>query len=330
MFIVTVFDGPKCIGIAPFFIANQEPLGRVLRIMGSGEACADYLSILSLSTDADRVAKSISDWMRQRQDERGCCDSSLPQWDLMELDGLDSECPTLRAFLHSIESNGFGVRLSSKVNTWRLSISDSMDDYLSQLSKQSRRKIRTAIKRFDSHEFQVSIASRDDEFDAAWNQLIALHQRRRNSLGESGCFASGVFNDFLLDVAKAFFESGMLDLVSVARGECIIATELCFRGLTTTFAYQIGIEPDSLKENPGWLVNAASIRHAMRQEQSGFDWCRGDEEYKRRLGASPKPCLQCRVVPPTFRSQIWDAALLGHTTVKEWLKTGLYVSGIRS
>lgn len=329
LFVLAVFDGSRCVGIAPFFIARQEPLGHVLRMFGDGEVCADYLSILTLPQDAQRVAKTLADWLQQNHTDRALGISGVPPWDLIELDGLDSECTALRTFLQCMEANGFGIRLSSKVSTWRVPMPNSIEAYAAQLSKQSRRKIRTALKRFDANECQVTIATNKAEFRAIWEQLIELHQRRRNSLGDPGCFASCTFSEFLYDVASRFWGQQRLDLIRVSIGDWVIATELCFRGSETTFAYQLGIAPDSLRENPGWLANAAAIRLAMAQGQSSFDWCRGDEDYKRRLGAKPRICLHCRVVPPVFRSQLWNAALIGQSTVKEWLKTGLNVTGIR-
>ena len=81
---------------------------------------------------------------------------------------------------------------------------------------------------------------------------------------------------------------GLLDLVCVTIAKRPVAIEICFRGEPTTFAYQVGIEPDSLRENPGWLANTASIQRAISLQQTGFDLCRGDEQYKRHLVRASK------------------------------------------
>lgn len=330
LFVVVVRDQQTCLGIAPLFRSRHESVGTVLRMLGEGEVCADYLSILAHPENAQRVGEALSHWF-QDSSRRGVADqATAPHWDMMELDGMDSECPVLEAFLRQMHEDGFGVRCCSKVNTWRLSLQTSTDQHLASLSKPSRRKIRTAEKRFRSGDCHIHVAAGLHEFETMWDELIEMHQRRRNSLGEAGCFASFEFSDFITDVARQFFVADQLDLVQVSKDQWPIATELCFRGSDITFAYQIGIEPEALRENPGWLVNTAAINHARELGQSGFDWCRGDEEYKRRLGASPKPCLHCRIVPPRLRSQLWDAALTSGSTIKEWLKTGLHATGLRS
>ena len=100
-----------------------------------------------------------------------------------------------------------------------------------------------------------------------------------------------------------------------------IASEICFRSPLGTYAYQIGIDPDSLKQNPGWLVNAASIRLAIQQGLSYFDFCRGDFDYKRQMGAKPVVCRRLRMVPPRLRSQVLNAVITNGTAVKNWCQT---------
>ena len=144
----------------------------------------------------------------------------------------------------------------------------------------------------------VAIANNEATFESNWSNFTSLHQRRRQSLGQSGCFSNATFTRFLYDVAKHFHQAGLLDLVCISVDNRPIAAEICFRDRASSFAYQIGIDPDALEHNPGWLVNTASIRNAIELGLSSFDLCRGDAEYKRQLGATPTVCKKLRIVPP--------------------------------
>ena len=335
LFVLTAHDGDQCVGIAPFFVERIHPMGHVVRIMGAGEVCSDYQSILAEAQHAVRVGTSIAMWFVnqiQRQGQETAkpdLAADVPDWSLMELSGVDGDCPTLQAFLQKLQQHGFIARQQSLVNTWLVPLPAHIDDYIQTLSKPCRRKVRGALKRFKTSDCDVSLADSDEDFERIWDAFVDLHQRRRNSLGEAGCFASDRFTHFLFDAAKTFRSAGLLDLVCVTIAKRPVAIEICFRGEPTTFAYQVGIEPDSLRENPGWLANTASIQRAISLQQTGFDLCRGDEQYKRHLGAQAKPCVEIRVVPPELRSQLWNAALVSRSTVQDWLKTSLSVTGIR-
>lgn len=327
LFVLSVTDGEQCIGIAPFYVC-QETAGSVLRMIGDDLACSDHLSLLSLPNNANRVAASLAEWLSLEQEKRSG-DRSGPDWDMMQLEGLDGSCPAMSAFLEAVTERGFLVRQSSTINTWRLSLPPSMDEYLAMLAKKYRQRVRNSLRRLAA-DCEATIVREGNEFDERWEQLIELHARRRNSLGDSGSFAELQFSNFLRDATAAFREKGKIELACIRTDDKPIAIELCFLGDSTTFAYQVGIDPDSLKQSPGWLVNTAAVQSAIGRGQAGLDWCRGDEDYKRRLGAVPSPCLNYRIVPPRLRSQLWDAALVGKSTVKDWVKTGLNATGMRS
>ncbi len=337
LFVMTAHDGTRIVGIAPFFVERVHPVGSVVRFMGSGDVCSDQQSLLVEPGYETTVSTAFAEWLLSDvKNDRGaakasCDDQSLasPPWDLLEFNGMDVHAPTMDVFLTELQASDFNCHRRSPVNTWRIPLPPTMEEYMSHLSKPSRRKVRSALKRFESCECRVTFADTDKEFAQIWPAFVLLHQRRRQSLGDPGCFTEKAFGDFLYEAANEFRRNGKLDLACITLDNKPIATELCFRGESITFAYQIGIDPDALPENPGWLVNTASIQRAIELGQSAFDLCRGDQEYKHHLGAQPHPCEECRVVPPKLRSQLWDAALVTQTAVKDWLKAGLSISGIR-
>jgi CelD/BcsL family acetyltransferase involved in cellulose biosynthesis len=322
LLILAVYDSKQCIGIAPFCIERSLSVGRVVQFMGSGEVASDQQSILSVSGRCDEVATALANWFAG---QHGAGSADLPNshtavdaGDLLELDGMDAICPTIRAFVDRLEQHRYTVLDRSTVSTWRIALPSSTDAYLAMLSKPCRRKVRTAFKQFEANELAVSIADSEAAFENNWTQFTQLHQRRRQSLGEAGCFANETFSCFLYDVARQFHQAGLLDLVCISADNRPIAAEICFRDQSSSFAYQIGIDPDALGHSPGWLVNAASIRRAIGLGLSSFDLCRGDAEYKRHLGADPTTCKKLRIVPPRLRSQVLNTAMTTGAAMKHW------------
>ncbi len=318
LLILAVYEAGHCIGIAPFHIDRTLTHGRVVQFVGSGEVASDQLSILSLPDRSHEVGTVIARWFADGYRPSKAGQPSPCGFDLLQLDGIDAECPTFKAFLEELNQLHFAIHDQSTVHTWRIVLPASMDAYLAMLSKSCRRKVRTALKHFDDSTYSVTTAESEESLEAIWLSLIDLHQRRRQSLGETGRFADATFSRFLLDVAKRFHHMGRLDLICISSAAGPIAAEICFRDCTSSFAYQIGIAPDALGHNPGWLVNTASIRRAIDLGLSSFDLCRGDAEYKRHLGARPTVCKKVRIVPPCFRSQFRNTAIVTGSAVKHF------------
>jgi CelD/BcsL family acetyltransferase involved in cellulose biosynthesis len=331
LFVLGVYDrGARLVGLAPWYLEQSSGAGRVIRFLGSGEVCSDYTSLLIEPGEESSVTTAIVQWLAGAESvvAGGSPDS---RWDLLELGGIDSEDDAITALALRFASGEFKVHERPGVSCWRIPLPGTWDEYLAMLSKPNRRRVRWAEKRLrESGDCQARIVGNGEEFEFAWRALVELHQRRRSSLGQPGCFASEPFGRFLHDVAEQFLHAGMLHMVWIERAGRPIAAGLNFCGSGVTYAYQVGIDPQSLDENPGWLVNTASVQHAIASGQQGFDLLRGDEPYKGHLRAQPRPSKELRIVPNRLRSQLWHTAWRTGSTMKDWLRSSLALAGIRS
>src|SRR2546425_1230502 len=68
-------------------LERSRAAGFVLRFLGSGEACSDYLSLLCPSGHELEVATALADWLdRAARKPALACD----RWDLLEMTGVDA------------------------------------------------------------------------------------------------------------------------------------------------------------------------------------------------------------------------------------------------
>ena len=208
---------------------------------------------------------------------------------------------------------------------------ESWEDYLRTISKPNRRKVRWAEKQFqDTEQFSVRQVSNVRDLEPAWQMFVDLHQRRRQSIGEPGCFHCERFTRFLRTATERLMAAGRARLLWVEKQGRPLAAELHLYDAETTYAYQVGISPDDLAENPGWLVNTASLLCAHQAGQKGFDLLRGDEPYKSHLGAQPRATQDIRVVSRSVGSQLRSTAWLAGDALRGWIKGGLELTGISS
>jgi CelD/BcsL family acetyltransferase involved in cellulose biosynthesis len=67
------------------------------------------------------------------------------------------------------------------------------------------------------------------------------------------------------------------------------AAEYHFADQATTYAYQGGVDPDRLADEPGRLSTILFLRAAIEQGHRRVDFLRGDEAYKAHWRAEPRP-----------------------------------------
>ncbi len=97
------------------------------------------------------------------------------------------------------------------------------------------------------------------ELEAAWPILVDLHQRRRKSLGEPGCFASNSFYDFHRDVAERLLKRGQLRLSWLTLDGMPAAAEYHFADRIATLTDGVISDKEALRYTfPGmWRVPGA-------------------------------------------------------------------------
>lgn len=326
LYVLGVVDSSSnLVGIAPWYMERSASRGRVLRALGSGEVCSDYLSLLCQPEHAASVAASLAEWLMAAQHAPQAEPAGLHchRWDLLELTAVDSDDAAICFLCDALEAHDCAVYRRPGPNCWRIDLPDSWQQYLAMLSKDHRKQVRRVCDRLlGPGRAVLRTVSSEEELLNAMAILTELHQRRRNLLGQPGCFASDRFAAFHRHVMQAMLGTGQLGLHWVELDGVAVAAEYQLVGGDTVYAYQSGIAPEALEYSPGALAHAATIRKAIEDGRRGFDFLRGDEPYKAHWRARPRPSLDIHVVPPRtsarLRHEVWRS---GHS-VGRWLKRG--------
>ncbi len=150
-----------------------------------------------------------------------------------------------------------------------------------------------------------------------------MHQRRRNALGDPGCFASARFTRFHRELLEHFLASGDLRLLIVSYEGHPIEGEYNFAGGGVTYAYQSGLDPDHIDKQPGRLAMMHTIRRAIDEGHHTYDFMRGDEEYKHHWRATPVPAHRYRIANNRATARVRDATWRVAHELKAIVKSGL-------
>ncbi len=293
LYTLAVYDGAeKPIGIAPLFLERSRVQGRVLRVLGTGEVCSDYVGLLCRAEQAAEIAVSLADWLCAAADDRE------NGWDALRWEGIDSRDEVVARMTEELAARGCLVNRRDGPNCWRLELPSSWSAYEASLSKSHRKQVRRLIDRtLDKNRTVLHTVTDKSQLAKGRQILIDLHQRRRRSLGQAGCFSSGAFAAFHDEVMERFLAAGMLRLHWLELDGEPAAAEYHVSGGGVIYGYQSGVAPELLHEEPGRLAAIATLRLAIEQGFTAFDFLRGDEPYKAHFRAQPRPLVEYRIAP---------------------------------
>jgi CelD/BcsL family acetyltransferase involved in cellulose biosynthesis len=320
LYVLAVYESPPpadsdtraLIGIVPWYLERSAVKGNVLKWLGSGEVCTDHLSVLCQPANTERVVQAIAESLRAYDD-----------WDRLQLDAVDSDDIAIERLVTVLEHSGSEVTREPADACWALELPTTWDDYLASISKSHRKQLRQLERRvLESDRVQWHCVQKSDELPAAWDVLVDLHQRRRSSLGEPGCFASDQFHAFHRDVAERMLARNALRISWLALDGVPAAAEYHFADRTATYAYQGGVDPDRLDEEPGRLSTILCLKQAIEEGHQRLDFLRGDEPYKAHWRATPRATVNYAVVPNRRMARLRGRVLNLADTLGDWARQG--------
>ncbi len=319
--VLGVFDQSGALaGLAPLYAETSTAAGRMLRLLGDGEVCSEYLGMLSAPGREEAVAAAIAEYLADRFH---AARSSPERWDLVLLEAIDAGDPVLHPMLGYLAQRGAAVHCRPGPGCWRLELPDSWDDFIAGRSKNQRKQFRRVLRRAEKRETVLHQVECLSELTRAFEHLVDLHQRRWQSRGQPGCFASDRFLAFHRDVAAQMLRAGQLRMIWLEAEGKPLAAEYQLAAAGVVYMYQAGVDSDRLHWEPGHVATARVIQLAIAEGCRRFDFLRGNEPYKGQWGASFHGNTTVRVVAPRPGPRVRHRAWLAVRTAKDWARRGL-------
>jgi CelD/BcsL family acetyltransferase involved in cellulose biosynthesis len=334
--VLVAYRGEEVCGILPLAETSLVVTGRTLVFMGSGKVCSDDLGILVKDSDSQEIAEAFATWLVESPD---CC-----RWDHLDLDGVRENNRTMELFgQHLAKLTGSPIERKSSPNCWSASLVGGIDVYGSRLTKRARKIVREAESAISSGEGVFEIAQTLEQALDYVDEIEQMHQARWREQGIEGCFASSAFRTFLKEAVRSMWNEPWFPLqdmpevyetpgqqrvqVSLLRIHGVPAAGcICYLDRDSLAMYLTGMNPKLAENRPGWMLNTCFIKRAIALGCTRFDFLRGDEEYKERLGG--EPTVQHRWVVPANRlsSQVRNVAYRAAVSVKRWWTSSENVS----
>lgn len=325
--LLALWQGERLIAVAPWCIESEMAGGRVLRPMGGDQVCSDYLSVLCEPGQEHSAAECLADWLADQAHPRTAASQS--SYDRLDFPGMPPSDPLLTRLVERLSSRGHAAYLRPGPTTWRVALPGDWETYLRGLSKSHRKQVRQCQRRLlASPGLVVRSAESPAQLAIGLKILIQLHQSRWQARGQPGCFASPPFANFHCQVAEPLWRERVLDLFWLELDGTPIAAEYQLLGQQGVFAYQSGLDPARLADQPGRLATIVALQRALANRRQFYDFLRGDEPYKAHWRAAPLRSLDLHIVPRRLSAQVRQGVRLAGDQLKQWLKHGLRRAGL--
>lgn len=170
-----------------------------------------------------------------------------------------------------------------------LSLPDSFDDYLTSIGKKERHELRRKRRRFEASGGSLDLqrATTDGE---AFRRFVDLHRR---SDGEKGSFMTDRMERFF--AALYALPGWEIDSLVTEAGE-VTAAAFGYVDESGYYLYNSAFSPDLRHLSPGQVMLGALIERAIGERRRFFDFLKGEEPYKYRLGATERPLYEILAV----------------------------------
>lgn len=298
--------------VAPLYIEKAPIGGRVLRFLGSGVACSEYLTLLVVPGAESPALSAIGAYLAESAGEI---------WDTIILEGVDRQDPHVARLGQLLRDSGMLVHSRPGPNCWRLDLPDSWDEMDRMISRSHRKQVRRYFKKyFDTDRCRLHTVTTPDELGEVFSHLVDLHQKRWESVGVEGAFSDARFTSLHEEVSMRFLDTGRLRLHALYYDDRVVACEYNFVQDGVIYSYQSGVDPDARKISAGNMLTAGSIRDAIACGERVVDFLRGDEPYKAHWRAEPHPTIELRVVSRRASALVRHSVWFARTRVKNWVK----------
>ncbi len=274
--IYQVSAGDMLLGIAPLLVG-----GGTASFIGSPDVC-DYLDFIVAPGMHGRFFAGLAAHLRKQG--------------IVSLD-LGPLRPDSAAFACC---NGAAAQFACSLTSadedvsYELALPADWDAYLSGLAVQQRHEVRRKLRRLEeAGPFDYRIGDSPEAIDAAMDMFLHLFTISRP---DKRAFMTAAMEAFFRSLARSMADCGLLRLGFLDINDGPAAAVMCFEYSGTVYLYNSGFDPRFKRLNAGLLCKVLSIRDSIQRCKKVYDFLKGDEPYKQRLGGGVVRLQRCRVL----------------------------------
>ena len=263
------------VGIAPLLLKGTEAF-----FIGSDDLC-DCLDFIVAPGRENDFFNILLDDLNRRGISR------------LTLRGLRPNSTVLTYLVGMARERGYEVSCAVENVSLELDIPSTWDEYLGMLSRKQRHEVRRKLRRI-REAGQVNYRTVEDSGDVPDAMEIFLNLFRQ-SRGDKATFINARRESFFRSLAKAMAQVRLLRLGILELDSWPIAAVMCFDYSNRVYLYNSGYDPQYASLSAGLISKILSIKDSIERGRRKFDFLKGAEDYKYRLGGKEIPLHSCQI-----------------------------------
>lgn len=257
------------VGIAPLSIGAQ-----CAYFLGIPDVC-DYQDVIIAPGHGERVVQQLMDHLSQMGIGR------------LDLHTLRPQSALFMA-LESIEKRSrISIQCLPMDVTYETGLPMDWDGYLMQLNAKQRHEVRRKLRRLEDHGgYAYRMADCNGGLDDAIDQFLRLFQLNRKDKAD---FMDDAMSAYFRELIRQLARQQMLRLYFLDVAGRPAATVLCFDYKGIRYLYNSGYDAEFNDLSVGILSKVLSIQKGIEAGCRGYDFLKGAEVYKKRIGGKEVP-----------------------------------------
>lgn len=283
LLMLAVREQKELIGIAPFYVQFGPDEKRVIQLIG-GTDISDYLDVIAPLEHRGRVYETVLNFLT----------AEFLDWDALDLHCVPETSP-LEPLHKAAARHGLNVDCQLEDVCPIVSLPDTWDAYLDALDGKQRHELRRKIRRAEGRaRVDWYLTSDRESLGQDVEDFFELH--RMSSPDKDDFMSAPAMQRFFHEMAKFCLENGWLELSFILVNDEKAASMLCFSYNNETLVYNSGYDPQKYAYlSPGIVLLCYHVQHSIDKGRAAFDFLRGDETYKYRMGGQDLKVFQITI-----------------------------------
>ena len=274
LYLFDVKENKNVIGIAPLMVKESKA-----SFIGSADVC-DYMDFIVAPGKALPLFTVILDKLQK---------DGIKE---LHLESLRQASTVMACLIDLAKDKGYQVTCTRENVSLDLELPSSWDDYLRTLSPKQRRETGRRFRRLEEEgdvNYRIVESAQQEVLDIFFRLM-------RVSREDKAAFLTPQMESFFRALAQTMAEAGMLRFGVLEISAKPVAVVMCFDYNDKVYLYNSGYDPTYSYLSVGLLSKLLSIKDSIERGRKVYDFLKGPEEYKYRLGGREIPIYSCRII----------------------------------
>jgi CelD/BcsL family acetyltransferase involved in cellulose biosynthesis len=272
-YILSVYHQGQLAGIAPLMRKGREA-----HLIGDADVC-DHLDVMIAPLHASAFCRHLLDGLARDGVRR------------LVLSPVRQDSAVMTHLMPMAEAWGARVRCDHQAQLFAITLPDSWEAYLQGLSGKERHEVRRKFRRLDqAGRVALRCIGHGSELPAAMQAFLTLFRANRT---DKANFMTDTMMAFFLRLAENLAAADLLKLYFLDLDSRPIAAALCIDDRSTVYLYNNGYDAAFRSLSIGVLSKVLTIKASIDDGRQTYDFLKGSEAYKKRLGGKPVNILGC-------------------------------------